>query len=290
MAVQPECPATPPRRHVARFSRFGHVTPKSARSHRKNLSIDSKYADFLTSPGRLPLFSPRGSKASSRDSVRAVNPFTDASVPYLPTPLTVGTSRKVKQFSEPVKPSLKSKSLTASLQALANDKEYDEVYSAEKASLSSFTHDTPFSIPPLRTPSPCPMEYKEFLSDSEEDIQVVSVNALKNIPRYKMKNPFIEVEPAKQEQPQIQSIDLSTHMELVNHRTGKKIIKKLTEKQQRFKPRKLLFTQDVKPISVDFNIANQFIDNSIGKNFTMDSGSGQSKLGFSIFSDSDTSN
>lgn len=276
MAPHPECPATPPRRHVARFSSFGNMTPRSSRSsHRKNRSIDSKF-DTFASPHKSPFLSPRVTKKSHKQLGASVNPFTDASAPFLPTPLATCSSRKSTLFSELIEPSRNSRSLTASLQALANESQ-----DANVSPLHNF-----IKVPTLRTPSPRPKlrSRRESSFDSDDDILVMREEDLKNIPRIELENPFVESISAKEAEKGSNDIDLSTHMELINHRTGKKMIQRLTEEEQRFKPRKLVFTQDVEP-SVNYNVANKFLDKNIGKNFTIQGDLAPSTLGFSIFSD-----
>lgn len=280
MSSPPQCPATPPRRHVARFSSFGHVTPKSVRSsHRKNTSFDSKM-DSIASPHKSPFFSPRPSKRNPRGTSALSGARCDVSLLFLPTPLATGSSRKVKLYSDLVEPSRTSRSLTASLEALARE---DQKGATVPTNNSSKT-------PVLRTPSPRPSLYNENendpFSDSDSDILVMREEDLKNISRFNMPNPFIELNSSTKVENDSEGIDLSTHMELINHRTGKKIIEKLSEEEQRFKPRKLVFTQDVEP-EVNYNVANRFLDKNMGRNFTMEGGSMPSKLGFSIFSDND---
>lgn len=134
----------------------------------------------------------------------------------------------------------------------------------------------------VRTPSPQPMrkEVRE-ICESDDEIQIVSVDDLAKIPRIELENPFIENKPNFQSSLLPQSIDLATHMELVNHRTGKKIVRELSDEERKFKPRKLLFARDA-----DYDIANKYLDSSMGKKFTMETGK-SSNLGFSIFSDED---
>lgn len=230
------------------------------------------------------MFSPKNEKRAPKDFSRSPNPFSDASAPYLPTPVTVGTGKKVRQFANPIEPSRKSRSLTASLQALADE-------GVSQVRDNAFLLETNTSLLKkciLRTPSPRPVERgSENVSDSDDDIQIVSVADLDKIPRYKMENPFIENEPTSHHQLLPQSIDLSTHMELINHRTGKKIVNKLSEEERKFKPRKLVFTRDVAPVAVDYNIANKFIDKNIGNKFTLGTDASSYKPNFSIFSDSE---
>lgn len=206
---------------------------------------------------------------------------SDASLPLLPTPLATGSSRKGKFFTDLVEPSRNSRSLTASLEALASEDPRTATCPKHNSSRT----------PALRTPSPRRLLYidNDPFSDSDSDILVMREEDLKNIPRFNMPNPFVELNSSTEIENAPNAIDLSTHMELINHRTGKKIIKELTEEEQRFKPRKLVFTQDVKPV-VDYNIANKFLDKNMGRNFTMEGGSKASKLGFSIFSDEDNDN
>lgn len=275
MSSPPQCPATPPRRHVARFSSFGHVTPKSIRSsHRKSTSVDSK-VDSFASPHKSPFFSPRPSKRNPRSTNALSGSRCDASLSFLPTPLATGSSRKVKLFSDLVEPSRNSRSLTASLEALAREDQKAATFPTNNASKS----------PILRTPSPRPSLYNENdpFSDSDSDILVMREEDLKNISRFNMPNPFIELNLSTKVENDDKGIDLSTHMELINHRTGKKIVQKLSEEEKGFKPRKLVFTQDVEPV-VNYNVANRFLDKNMGRKFTME---GEGKLGFSIFSDDD---
>lgn len=76
-----------------------------------------------------------------------------------------------------------------------------------------------------------------FFSDDESDTEVAPT-ALQNpflasyVPKKKTSNPFGK--------PQV---DYSTHMELINHRTGERKVEVLTEEQKQFKPKKIDFSQ-----------------------------------------------
>lgn len=290
MTSPPECPATPPRRHVARFPNFGHVTPKSVRPHRRNLSACLKSPDHLSSPGASPFITPKTHKFGGKISKKHAAAAHDASIAYLPTPLTVDSGRKLHGDFLLVEPSSRSKSLTAALHALASSEEPVQVHSGP----FSQPNDTHNAEIPLRTPSPrrtpSPPPKTDNYSDSDDDIQIIKAADLKNIPRLKMDNPFLETPHMKQDKSGGSNVDYSTHLELVNHRTGKKVVQKLTEEEQRFKPRKLVFTLDVTPSSANYNIAHRFIDNTMGHKFTTGADSGSSKLDFSIFSDSEGTN
>lgn len=281
MDSPPECPATPKRRHVARFPNFGHVTPKSAHSHRRKRSIDV-FSDVPSTPARSPFFSPKSARKGKQNSGNSLKTFNDAFVPYLSTPYT-GSSRKVKNFTEQVKPSLKSKCLTETLHAASRE--------SEESIKTVFLPEISLSGSLLRTPSPrvcSTFESKNaetVTSDSEDEVQVVSMESLKDIPRFHMDSPFLEPLLPRKPKRESAGVDLSKNLELVNHRTGERIVRPLTEEEMRFRPRRLEFTPAVAPGAVNYHIANKFVGNNIGNKFTMDAG--EPALGFSIFSDED---
>lgn len=272
-----QCPRTPPPKHVARFPSFGNVTPTSSKCHKKTIS--DRLVKFPSTPAKSPFLSPRSSKKRAKDLIDPHNDSTYASSVFLPTPLTVGTGRKIKTLNFALQPSTRSKSLTATLQALSLPKLEES---------PSFLPERP-STPPLKMITAEMREHNRFRrrndaeSDDEDDIQVVDFNFVRQIPRHRMDNPFLG--PKHSVQPTQGKIDYSTHTELINHLTGERKVQELTEEQRLFKPRKLVFTQDVKPVKVNYNIANKFIGKNIGKSFAM--GEPQSALGFSIFNDED---
>lgn len=260
-----QCPSTPPRKHIERFPTFG--TPPSTKCHKRSPS----YMQILPStPTESPFLSPR-SKKRSKDVIDPHNPLSHASV-FLPTPLTVGTGRKIKNYSgSSIQPSARSKSLTASLQALS----------------TPHIHAATPTTPPLKiirqVRPPKLRSYED--SDDEDHVQIVDYSVVDRLPRQKLENPFLG--PKISVQAASPAVDYSTHMELINHTTGEKKVQELTEEQRRFKPRRLVFTQDVSPVKVNYNIANKFIGKNMGKSFTMGESQAKSVLGFSIFSDSD---
>lgn len=263
-------PSTPPRKARIRAAAGGPFTPKSTRTHRREFE--------LYTPQQSPFISPKLARRNAKDAIYASHAETNAFSHILPTPLTVGTGRRAKCAPFPIVPSAKSKSLTASLRAVS-----DEPDMALQAS-PVLEQELPVTPPPKVVLEQKPQFESAF--DSDDDVQVVSVDLLKNIPRYRMKNPFVGGVPAFNLPPPKNSIDLSTHMELINHRTGERKIETLTEEQRRFKPKKLVFAQDAKPLAkVNYNIANKFIGKNIGKKFTIEESACKNLPGFNIFSD-----
>lgn len=291
----PECPVTPSLRpDLDNFS--GWMTPESAEP-----SHPSKIQRTEMSPATPPrsFLSPKSSTRLAKHSLD--NFFVDSRLQplFLPTPLTVGSGRKAKQLFGLPEPSTRSKSLTASLQAIAN--EDTDISCREFPSKTDFVAEETFSnIPAFKNSTPfteaapsTPPQYSEPLvsnfSDSEDDIQIVKISDLSKIPRKKLKNPFIEdLSSPHHARPEKHNLDLSTHMEMVNHRTGERRVEKLTAEQQRFKPRKLDFALDVKtPVRVNYNVTNKYIGSSIGKSFIMGEPQAKSSPGFNIFDDSE---
>lgn len=141
-----------------------------------------------------------------------------------------------------------------------------------------------------RTPNRNPVieqkpQFEPFF-DAEEPVQIISMADLDKIPRYEVPNPFLDPKSNISSFGEHEVVDYSTHMELVNSRTGERKVEVLTEAQRRFKPKKLDFTLVVNtPKAPDYKIANKYVENSIGKNFTMGEMRPKGSLDFEIFKD-----
>lgn len=103
---------------------------------------------------------------------------------------------------------------------------------------------TPFKVP--ATPRKQIVDEPKLpVSDSDEDDwEVSTMSEVDKIPRAKLTNPFIDNGKHKTAPSQSLSpngINYDTHMELINNRTGKKRIVKLTKNQMKIKPKKLSF-------------------------------------------------
>lgn len=256
-------PSTPPRRTLA----FEPMPHSSSKCHKRSYKQRPIISPFVTP------------KTSRKLRSELIEPSPTQQASFLPTPLTVGSGRKGRNLTLPAQTSSKSRNLTATLQAL----------SEPEKNVKQLTPETP---PRPETPQEqiirdprTPYSAGLGIWDAEDEkIQVVDVDFLKRIPRKKLPNPFLETHSqSHKERPA--KIDLATEMELVNHR-GEKKIERLLEEQRRFKPRKLDFTLAVNPVKVNYNIANKFVGKNMGKTFIMED---NSKLGFNIFSDGDSS-
>lgn len=282
-------PSTPPRKREHTW-----VTPVSTR---KSLRFAPRLdLPFITHPNLK----------------HALDSIEGAAAPQflLPTPLTVGTGRKARlQFA--VKPSVKSRGLTARLLSMASEAPQTECPSPTTAQSPAQTpthsprqgleHDvgsqpqcpsTPrisASVDEYSTPPPKPkIEQKavfEPFADSPGDhVVCMSVDELHKIPQKKLHNPFLTLYT---QEPRLvtSKVDYSTHLELVNHRTGEKKIEELTEEQRALRPRKLDFSlAEHVPVKLNYNITNKYIENSLGPKFSMDSSQAKNSAGFDIFS------
>lgn len=289
----PECPSTPSlRQELDSFS--GWMTPESTGPTQPS---KIRRTEITPATPQKSLLSPKTATKLAKHGLDHFLIDSHLHSKFLPTPLTVGSGRKPKQTFGLAAPSTRSKSLTASLQALADG---DTEISCQNffGNTPSVTEETSpkgllFNdsvLFPQAGPT-TPPTYNEpsltSFSDSDDDIQIVKVSDLAKIPRKKLKNPFVE-EPASPHflRPEKHNLDLSTQMEMVNNRTGERRIEKLTAEQQRFKPRKLDFTLDVKnPVRVNYNVTNKYIGSSIGKSFIMGEPQAKSSPGFNIFDD-----
>lgn len=287
----PKCPSTPsPSKPLEIFS--GWVTPESARPSKINTSEISPGTPYnsLPSPSSLAKQA-KFSEFPVESHVRAHS---------LPTPLTVGTGRKVREQVDSLEPSTRSKSLTAALRAVANGtpeslhlpcSSKTLLISEEGVELKGGSDITDTIVAPKDIPT-TPHQYTKSTfsnySDSEDEIQIIKVTDLHEIPQTKLKNPFVDNSPSHHHhrRPQRHDLDLSTCMEKINYRTGERRVEKLSAEQQRFKPRKLEFTLDVKtPVRVNYNVTNKYIGSSIGKSFMMGEPQAKSSPGFHIFDD-----
>lgn len=260
-------PTTPPRRTVA----LEPVTPSSSRCHKKNSRLKPVASPFLT---------PRSSRKHASDII-GPSP-KQAQHNFLPTPLTVGSGRKGRNPVLPAQTSLKSRNLTATLQALSENHLVKEQQPSTPPRPSTPQEQI---IREPSTPYSAGLGIYDIDDDDTDKVRVVDVDFLKHIPRKKLPNPFLESHPSRLKK-QPSKIDLATQMELVNHRTGERKVEQLLEEQRRFKPRRLEFTPAENPVKINYNIANKFVGKNMGKAFTMED---SNKLGFSIFSDGDSS-
>ncbi|OBA22043.1 hypothetical protein METBIDRAFT_31013 [Metschnikowia bicuspidata var. bicuspidata NRRL YB-4993] len=138
---------------------------------------------------------------------------------------------------------------------------------------------------PLRKPRIAQNPQFELFVDSDGPVHLMRVEDLDKIPRMKVTNPFIDQDP-RDEQTEKQVIDYSTHMEMVNTRTGERKVVVLSEEQRRFKPKKLDFTLAVaSPRIPDYKITNKYLGSNIGKNFTMGETGRKGMPDFDIFKD-----
>ncbi|RCK55285.1 hypothetical protein Cantr_04795 [Candida viswanathii] len=81
-------------------------------------------------------------------------------------------------------------------------------------------------------------------SDDEDDWELTTMSEVDKIPRANVSNPFIdngESRPTAPAPSHHNGINYDTHMELINNKTGKKRIVKLTKNQMKIKPKKLSF-------------------------------------------------
>lgn len=95
-------------------------------------------------------------------------------------------------------------------------------------------------------------------SDDEEEVEIMTLEETKKIPKVHLPNPFLtsESSPSVKEQHSLelsnpfldnkendlkQKVDYNTHMELINNKTGQRKVVKLTKNQMKIKPKKLSF-------------------------------------------------
>lgn len=82
-------------------------------------------------------------------------------------------------------------------------------------------------------------------SENEDDWEVMDIDEVAKIPRAKLRNPFIDTfeptSPITPEESTGDRINYDTHMELINSKTGKKRVVKLTKNQMKIKPKRLSF-------------------------------------------------
>ncbi|CAK9437781.1 uncharacterized protein LODBEIA_P21590 [Lodderomyces beijingensis] len=79
--------------------------------------------------------------------------------------------------------------------------------------------------------------------EAEEFPDVMSMEDVQKIPRVNLHNPFLDSDESRtQERKEVRGVvDYSTHMELVNNKTGERKVIKLTKNQMKIKPKKLSF-------------------------------------------------
>lgn len=202
----------------------------------------------------------------------------------LPTPLTVGTGRKVRPTFATIKPSVKSKGLTAQLLSLA-DEDVQQSYARNQETVHA---QDPVTPPPKPRIEQIPV-FEPFANSPEDDVVFVSMEELDKIPKRQLSNPFLSL--ALPEQPLDTDgapvVDYSTHLELVNHRTGERRVEQLSDEQRTMRPRKLDFSlAELVPVKVNNNITNRYLENTLGLKFSMSPSLAKNSMGFDIFSSS----
>lgn len=261
-------PSTPPR------SSHNHrpITPSSSRcskpSHTKHLSGGTRIHSLTPGPTRRHAFESLSPPSSKEQSL------------LLPSPVT-SSSKRTKDVDE-FRPSLKSKTLTQSLEVLRDDE-----------SLEMPKEENPFNLlhqnsTPCARPSTPPLQITEnkYLlptsvkedEDNEGTVQVVDIDFLRSIPRKPLPNPFVEPSTPPR-QSSHKSNDLDICLEKINSRTGTKKVEQLPDDLKRLKPKRLDFSL-VENTKCD--IANKFVKKTMGRTFVTEN---SPKLGFKIFSD-----
>ncbi|KAI5953167.1 hypothetical protein KGF54_002538 [Candida jiufengensis] len=96
---------------------------------------------------------------------------------------------------------------------------------------------------------------EEEEEEEEEEVKIMKFEDIKNIPKVKMTNPFLDNDKPTIEyknktnknifdsNDKINNINYNTHMELINNKTGEKKIIKLNKNQMKYKPKKLSFEE-----------------------------------------------
>lgn len=126
--------------------------------------------------------------------------------------------------------------------------------------------------------------FEPFPDTPDGHVVVVDVDELLHIRRWQPSNPFVNVDSIDVQTPAMSEIDLSTHIELINHRTGERRIEELSEEQRRMKPRRLDFSlANSLPVKPNYNITNRYIENTLGPKFSMDYSLAKRSAGFDIF-------
>ncbi|CAI5758479.1 unnamed protein product [Candida verbasci] len=145
---------------------------------------------------------------------------------FLPTTSTIGSGRKLNNLS--IKGKLK--------QAAELDKNIttDEIQCEQE--------------PEFKTPGKQIITkdiVNEWNEEKDDGVEIIDQEKVNEIPRAKLKNPFIDDGEDrhidKMSSKNECDIDYNTHMELINNKTGKKKILKLTKNQMKIKPKKLSF-------------------------------------------------
>ncbi|EMG45357.1 hypothetical protein SBY92_001012 [Candida maltosa Xu316] len=79
--------------------------------------------------------------------------------------------------------------------------------------------------------------------EDEDDWEIMDLDDVEKIPRTEMVNPFIDNGESKTtiHQNVSNEVNYDTHMELINNKTGKKRLVKLTKNQMKIKPKRLSF-------------------------------------------------
>lgn len=291
------------------------TTPPRKREHSwRTPALTRKSLRFSAAPMDLPFITQSGRSSLNLKHNLETTTATSASAIFLPTPLTIGTGRKTR-LSFPIKPSGNSRGLTAKLLSMASETNEPplEAFTEEQAQTQEGTeildeceepqrsslHEsvdlkcstTPISnhIREFSTPPPKPRieqkpVFEPFADSPDECVVRMSIDELHKIPHKKLQNPFLTL--SKRDLPPLNlKVDYSTHLELINHRTGERKIEELSDEQRLLKPRKLDFSlAEHVPVKLNYNITNKYIENTLGLKFSMESSQAKNPAGFDIFS------
>lgn len=277
------------------------MTPCSSKKYAQVSDIEPVLSLFLLVPLKYP--------ASLK--------LETAPTSLLPTPVTAESESKPRLHLY-VRPSRKSRNLTAKLLSLANDdqrtepvcqdpRSTEEMHATESDILEKSSREVEYDddlnplpsspgvgsiesvlIEPV-TPPPKPRIeqrpfFERFSKSCNKNVVYVSENEIRNIPKVKLHNPFIAQVILKETHTEPSEIDYSIHLELVNHRTGERKIKELNAEQRGIKPRRLDFSlAEQVPVNLNYNITNKYIESNLGPPFSMESSLAKSSMGFDIF-------
>lgn len=256
------------------------MTPESTRKRQLSLEKAPVASPFVTTLDELKL-------SKKTKDLKDLNDLSKMCA-QVPTPLTLGTSSK-KLWPFSVKPSPHSKGLTAQLLSMADEPEA-RLPGALDASPAIISRQEEPVTPPSKPRIEQKPVFDPFPDTPEGHLVIVDVDELKSIPKWNPANPFVSLDPIETKTPETSQIDFSTHLELVNHRTGERRIEELSDEQRRMKPRRLDFSQhEGLPVKPNYNITNRYIENTLGPKFSMDYSQAKRSAGFDIFSSSSPS-
>ena len=139
--------------------------------------------------------------------------------------------------------------------------------SHESSPASTLVLGTPSTPPPL--PRIEPKAVFEPFDSTANSVVAFSTDELRRLPKYRPPNPFMALSPRKLRR-RSSNINYSTHLELLNHRTGERRVEELSDEQRAMKPRKLDFS-GYSSVSgrPDYNITNKYLANSLRPKFAM---------------------